>query len=95
MRIIKLIIILILIAWAVKAFGADTNAQESLLCPAGTTMVNGDDRILCKITPTGCPYGDSIPLGADCDKHAPETIENSPNVQGNSILLDDTPILGK
>lgn len=24
-------------------------------------------------TVTGCPYGDSIPLGAECDKHAPES----------------------
>jgi hypothetical protein len=95
MRIIKLIIILILIVLAVRAFGADTNAQESLACPEGTTTLELDERILCKISPTGCPYGDSIPLGPECDKHAPETIENSPNVQGISDSQDQTPILGK
>jgi hypothetical protein len=33
------------------------------------TEKNGDE--ICKLNPTGCPYGDSIPLGPECDKHKP------------------------
>jgi len=38
-------------------------ADESL-CPDGTTYVTSDKNgePLCKINPTGCPYGDSIPM---------------------------------
>lgn len=41
-------------------------------CPAGTTIVDYKDETkqepICKDNPTGCPYGDSIPLGDECDK---------------------------
>lgn len=42
-------------------------------CPAGSYNIgetkNGEP--ICKLEPTGCPYGDSISLGPDCDKHKP------------------------
>ena len=54
--------------------GSIVNAQQAVKpCPDGSysigTEKNGEH--ICKLEPTGCPYGDSIPLGADCDKHAP------------------------
>lgn len=33
--------------------------------------VYADEGVYIPHTPTGCPYGDSIPLGAECDKFAP------------------------
>lgn len=35
-------------------------------CPAGTFWRGGCVKV------TGCPYGDSIPLGPECDKFAPQ-----------------------
>ena len=34
-------------------------SQEDLLCETGTYLI-GDG--ICKAEPTGCPYGDSLPL---------------------------------
>lgn len=52
---------------------AEAAVQQT--CPAGSYEIGrkepGGDPI-CKLEPTGCPYGDSIPLGPDCDKHAPQ-----------------------
>lgn len=49
-------------------------------CPAGTTIVDYKDDYrqdpICKGNPTGCPYGDSIPL--DSPKCAPsDEVENT------------------
>lgn len=48
---------------------ADSPAQ--LTCPAGSYEIGRekDGNPLCKLEPTGCPYGDSIPL--DSPKCAP------------------------
>ena len=47
--------------------------QQAEPCPP-PSFQRGIDKVtgepVCGIV-TGCPYGDSIPLGADCDKHAP------------------------
>lgn len=42
-------------------------------CPAGSYNIGAskNGEVICKLEPTGCPYGDSIPLGPDCDKHKP------------------------
>lgn len=43
-------------------------------CPSQTDTLLGyanNGIAICRSAPTGCPYGDSIPLGAECDKHAP------------------------
>lgn len=45
-------------------------------CPNATDTLLGYDRAtgaaICKRAPTGCPYADSVPLGAECDKLAPQ-----------------------
>lgn len=48
-----------------------TAAQQT--CPAGSydIGISKDGSPICKLEPTGCPYGDSIPLGPDCDKQKP------------------------
>ena len=33
---------------------------------------------ICSAPPTGCPYGDHVPLGADCDKLAPKPAAAEP-----------------
>lgn len=59
-----------------------TQAQQSV-CPAGSYNIGTKDGInpICKLEPTGCPYGDSIPLGPQCDKHKP--VETPPVEQPN------------
>lgn len=49
------------------------DAQQTNPCPAGSYNIGTKDGInpICKLEPTGCPYGDSIPLGPQCDKHKP------------------------
>lgn len=48
-------------------------------CPAGSYEIGEKDgQAICKLEPTGCPYGDSIPLGPECDKHAESHKEGSP-----------------
>ena len=48
---------------------------------------------MCKIEPTGCPYGDSIPLGPECDKQAPVLPETPVIVPDVDMVL--TPFVGK
>ena len=76
----KLLIIIgavVLIFWLLAQLGI-TSAQQVeepvSRCPEGSYEISGknEDEVLCKLEPTGCPYGDSIPLGPDCDKHAPQ-----------------------
>lgn len=52
-------------------------------CPTGSydIGISKDGQLICKLEPTGCPYGDSIPLGADCDKHAPIQVQEPAPVQ--------------
>lgn len=42
-------------------------------CPAGSYNIgiSKDGSPICKLEPTGCPYGDSIPMDM-CDKFKPE-----------------------
>lgn len=42
-------------------------------CPAGSydIGISKDGSPICKLEPTGCPYGDSIPMDM-CDKFAPQ-----------------------
>lgn len=66
---------------SVVFFGIKNRAdaqQTNQTCPAGSYDIGISDKTgapICKLEPTGCPYGDSIPLGPDCDKHAPQPIE--------------------
>ena len=58
--------------------GHETAGRCADKCPNQTDTLLGYDKetgaAICKAAPTGCPYGDSIPLGPECDKHIPETI---------------------
>ena len=68
-------------------------SSEVASCPDGSYLIGYDkDGVnpICKLEPTGCPYGDSIPLGPDCDKHAPENQNNSNegNTNGTSEVYD-------
>ena len=47
-----------------------TTAPQPKQCPAGSYRIGGtDSEPVCKAEPTGCPYGDSIPV--DSPKCAP------------------------
>jgi len=102
---IKLAIVLGLLILLVQTFGA--SAQEFPVCPEGSYNIGEtkqDGEIICKIEPTGCPYGDSIPLGPECDKQKPvekiipqvqgTIIEKEPVVQ-SSTVEDYSDIIGK
>jgi hypothetical protein len=47
-------------------------------CPAGSydIGIEKDGSVICKLEPTGCPYGDSIPLDSPkCAPPAPEAYD--------------------
>lgn len=54
--------------------GTETAGRCQDKCPPGSYAIGYEDNgaAICKAEPTGCPYGDSIPLGPECDKHAPQ-----------------------
>lgn len=68
--------------------------QEPEKCPAGSYEIDRteDGKPICKAEPTGCPYGDSIPLGAECDKHKPVQ-PTTPAVEAE--VQSTEPIVGK
>lgn len=44
-------------------------------CPEGSYEIGSkDEGPLCKLEPTGCPYGDSIPMDM-CDKVKPAEVQ--------------------
>lgn len=53
--------------------GHETAGRCADKCPEGSYLIGfeHDGSAVCKLEPTGCPYGDSIPLGPQCDKQAP------------------------
>lgn len=53
---------------------------EPTTCPSGSYEIGRDDsgNAICKMEPTGCPYGDSIPLGPECDMHAGDQANQPP-----------------
>jgi hypothetical protein len=69
---------------------ADTNAG---VCPTGSYSIGGTiDNPVCKAQPTGCVYGDSIPLDQCTEKSGPaevaptsvDTTNNGPIIGGSS-----------
>ena len=66
--------------------GFETAGRCADKCPPGSYNIgiSKDGAAICKLEPTGCPYGDSIPLGPDCDKHAPqpEPVQEVPMMEG-------------
>jgi len=75
-RILLLIVLLLLVLMAARA-GA---TGPGVTCPEGSYVIDRleDGEPICKQQPTGCPYGDSVPLGAACDKLAPQKPAESP-----------------
>lgn len=72
--VVQLIIVGILLIMPAQSRTQPAEAQQqSNPCPAGSydIGISKDGQPICKLEPTGCPYGDSIPLGPECDKHKP------------------------
>lgn len=69
--------------------GLETSGRCADKCPA-PEFVRGYDKdtgaAICGYV-TGCPYGDSIPLGPECDKFAPQT---QPDPQ--APVINDAPV---
>lgn len=64
-------VLLVAVSFSILFIASNTKAQST--CPAGTydTGISKTDVPLCKIIPTGCPYGDSIPMDY-CDTVKPK-----------------------
>lgn len=60
--------------------GTETAGRCADKCPP-PSFIRGIDKetgaAICG-TVTGCPYGDSIPLGPECDKHIPQEPQPEP-----------------
>lgn len=54
---------------AIMTARVSSTEQPPATCPAGSydIGISKDGSPLCKLEPTGCPYGDSIPMDM-CDK---------------------------
>jgi hypothetical protein len=62
-------IVVVLFFWFLRQSGYTQQPQQ---CPPGSYPIGLEkDQMICKLEPTGCPYGDSIPM-EDCDKHKPQ-----------------------
>lgn len=62
-----------------------------LQCPPTAYDAGG----FCKAQPTGCPYGDSIPLGAACDKVAPQVNQIPQTVESVQYDVNENTDWGK
>lgn len=62
-------ILIIILSICAATFIIRVAYAEPMVCPAGTYNIGEKNSPLCKKEPTGCPYGDSIPL--DSPKCAP------------------------
>lgn len=51
-------------------------AAAAQTCPAGSydIGISKDGQPICKLEPTGCPYGDSIPMDM-CAKFEPQPVQ--------------------
>lgn len=56
--------------WTAPIHSHEVQVKE---CPAGSYNINTKDEPICKLEPTGCPYGDSIPLDVCFEKFKPQT----------------------
>lgn len=71
--------------------GHETTGRCADKCPA-PSFTRGFDKetgaAICGHV-TGCPYGDSIPLGPECDRHAPAVNANvNVNLPANYVNLN-------
>ncbi len=61
--------------------GHETAGRCADKCPNGSYPIGYDDETgaaICKKEPTGCPYGDSIPMDM-CDKFKPQPKKSAPS----------------
>ena len=66
-----------------------TQATET--CPSGSYAI-GDG--VCKAEPTGCPYGDSIPLNSEkCVPTTEKEIEAYKPIEPIEITVEEKPIV--
>lgn len=68
----KLLLLPFIVAAMVFAPLAISNAQtsEQQECPEGSYNIGTSEEPICKNEPTGCQYGDAIPMDV-CHKYAP------------------------
>jgi hypothetical protein len=78
MNIVKYMSVGFIIVWGVIIF--TKVSAEPATCPSGSYEIDREKtgEPICKLDPTGCPYGDSIPLGPECDKHKNDQVNKSP-----------------
>lgn len=70
------ITLIVIILLAINIAFASNAPAKIINCPAGSYAIGyKDDKPICKLEPTGCPYGDSIPLGPECDKFKPQEVK--------------------
>lgn len=87
------IIIVICLLFLGLLFGMffSANAQQQpKSCPAGSydIGITKDGDPICKLEPTGCPYGDSIPMDM-CDKFKPaEPVQQPPEVLSETLTQE-------
>lgn len=73
-------IIALSVALPVETRPQPANASQPSQCPAGSydIGISKDGQPICKLEPTGCPYGDSIPMDM-CNKFKPaEPVQPAP-----------------
>lgn len=73
---------------------ANTPLQSK--CPAGSydIGISKDGSPICKLEPTGCPYGDSIPMDM-CDKFKPQVEPVQPADTPTAEPIEPTECAGK
>lgn len=86
---------IVVLLWLFQMFRVDAaTSADAVSCPTGTYQIGTDDsgNPICKNEPTGCPYGDSIPLGPECDKHAPVSAPVVTEEQKQSTPIESAPV---
>lgn len=105
-KLLMIIGAVVLVFWLVSQLGI-TSAQQAPVdvpteteyvdpCPEGSYNIGEskqDGEVICKLEPTGCPYGDSIPLGPDCDKHAPQPTGTTADSDKGEVKSDATEVV--
>lgn len=79
----KVLLALVALTLFTLYMSSKTSATQAT-CPKGSYDIGISDKTggpICKLEPTGCPYGDSIPFGPDCDKHKPVEVQPTPVVE--------------
>lgn len=87
------VIAIVGIATAVMVETSIEATATAQTCPAGSydIGISKDGSPICKLEPTGCPYGDSIPMDM-CAKFAPQTL---PATTPEPIEAEPVEMVGK